>query len=101
MRKITIVGAGRVGESTAQIVAKEELCREVVLLDIEPGVPQGVALDIQQSASLLRFDTRVTGDTHPAAMRHTDLVIITAGWRSTWALSTALWIRFSSMRRRR
>jgi malate dehydrogenase len=79
MRKITIVGAGRVGESTAQIVAKEELCREVVLLDIEPGVPQGVALDIQQSASLLRFDTRVTGDTHPAAMRHSDLVIITAG----------------------
>jgi malate dehydrogenase len=79
MRKVTIVGAGRVGESTAQIVAKEELCREVVLLDIEPGVPQGVALDIQQSASLLRFDTRVTGDTDAAAMRDSDLVIITAG----------------------
>jgi malate dehydrogenase len=80
MRKITIAGAGRVGESTAQIVAKEELCREVLLLDIEPGVPQGVALDIQQSASLLRFDTRVTGDTDPAAMRGSDLVIITAGF---------------------
>ncbi len=80
MKKITIVGAGRVGESTAQIVAKEELCREVVLLDIEPGVPQGVALDIQQSASLLRFDTRVTGDTDPAAMSGSDMVIITAGF---------------------
>ncbi len=80
MRKISIVGAGRVGESTAQILAKEELCREVVLLDINEGVPQGVALDIQQSASLLRFDTRVTGDTDPAAMAGSDLVIITAGF---------------------
>lgn len=80
MRKITIVGAGRVGESTAQIVAEEELCREVLLLDIQPGVPQGVALDIQQSASLLRFDTRVTGDTDPAAMHGSDLVIVTAGF---------------------
>jgi len=80
MHKITIVGAGRVGESTAQIVAKEELCRELVLLDVESGVPQGVALDIQQSASLLRFDTRVSGDTDPASMRGSDLVIITAGF---------------------
>lgn len=80
MHKITIVGAGRVGESTAQIVAKEELCRELLLLDVEPGIPQGVALDIQQSASLLRFDTRVSGDTDPASMHGSDLVIITAGF---------------------
>jgi len=80
MRKIAIVGAGRVGESTAQIIAKEELCRELVLLDKDAGVPQGVALDIQESASLLRFDTRVTGYTDPAAMGDSDLVIITAGF---------------------
>ncbi|MGD2075302.1 MAG: malate dehydrogenase [Gammaproteobacteria bacterium] len=80
MNKITIVGAGRVGESTAQIIAKEELCREVVLLDVEDGVPQGVALDIQQSGALLRFDTRVRGDTDSAAMADSDLVIITAGF---------------------
>jgi len=80
MRKICIVGAGRVGESTAQILAKEELCREVVLLDIHDGIPQGVALDIQQSASLLRFDTRVTGDTDPAIMADSDLIVITAGF---------------------
>ncbi|HHO69070.1 MAG TPA: malate dehydrogenase [Gammaproteobacteria bacterium] len=79
MKKITIVGAGRVGESTAQILAKEELCRELVLLDIHDGVPQGVALDIQQSASLLRFDTKVRGDTDAAAMAGSDLVIVTAG----------------------
>lgn len=80
MKKITIIGAGRVGESTAQILAKEELCRELVLLDIEEGVPQGVALDIQQSASLLRFDTQVRGATEPAAIAGSDMVIVTAGF---------------------
>lgn len=80
MHKICIVGAGRVGESTAQILAKEELCREVALLDIHDGIPQGVALDIQQSASLLRFDTRVIGDTDPAIMADSDMIIITAGF---------------------
>jgi len=79
MQKITIVGVGRVGESTAQILAKEELSRELMLLDIHDGVPQGVALDIQESAALLRFDTRVNGDTDPAAMADSDMVIITAG----------------------
>lgn len=79
MKKITVVGAGRVGETTAQILAKEELCRELLLMDIQEGVPQGVALDIQESASLLRFDTRVRGDTDPAAMAGSDMVIVTAG----------------------
>ena len=80
MKKITIVGAGRVGESTAQIIANEELCREVVLLDIDESVTQGVALDIQQSASLLHFDTRVRGDSNPNAMTDSDLIIVTAGF---------------------
>jgi malate dehydrogenase len=80
MHKIAIIGAGRVGESTAQILAKEELCRELVLLDIHDGMPQGVALDIQESASLLRFDTRVTGATDPAAMADADIIIVTAGF---------------------
>jgi malate dehydrogenase len=80
MNKISIVGAGRVGESTAQILAKEELCRELVLLDIEDGVPQGVALDIKQSGSLLRFDTIVRGETDTEALADSDLVIITAGF---------------------
>jgi len=80
MKKIAIIGAGRVGESTAQILAKEELCRELVLLDIHEGVPQGVALDIQESASLLGFDTRVTGATDPAVLAGSDMVIVTAGF---------------------
>ena len=80
MKKISIIGAGRVGESTAQILAKEELCRELVLLDIHDGMPQGVALDIQESASLLGFDTRVTGATDAAALAGSDMVIVTAGF---------------------
>lgn len=80
MNKITIIGCGRVGESTAQILAKEELCREILLLDIHAGMPEGVALDIQESASLLRFDTKVTGTTESAAMAGSDLVIVTAGF---------------------
>jgi len=80
MNKITVIGCGRVGESTAQILAKEELCREILMLDIQEGVPEGVALDIQESASLLRFDTKVTGTTDSAAMAGSDLIIVTAGF---------------------
>ncbi|HOP18334.1 MAG TPA: NAD-binding protein, partial [Gammaproteobacteria bacterium] len=50
MQKVAIVGAGRVGETTAQILAEQETCREVVLIDIREDVPQGVALDIFQTA---------------------------------------------------
>ncbi len=50
MRRITIVGAGRVGETTAQILAEKDLCREIALLDVREDVPQGVALDICQTA---------------------------------------------------
>ncbi len=79
MRKITIVGAGRVGESTAQAVAHAELVHEVALIDIREGVAKGVALDIQESAKMFRFDTRVSGDHDNAIMRDSDLVVITAG----------------------
>ncbi len=79
MKKITIVGVGRVGESTAQILAQDELCQELVLLGRRDGVPQGVALDIHESSPLFRFDVKVTGATDPAAMAGSDLVIITAG----------------------
>ncbi len=79
MKKITIVGAGRVGESAAQILANEELAHEVVLIDIREGVARGTALDIQESATLFGFDTRVSGDEDPAAMAGSDIVIVTAG----------------------
>ena len=79
MNKITIIGAGRVGESAAHNLAKAELCREVVLIDIKEGVPQGAALDIQCSAPQFGFDTKLSGDNDLAAMAGSELVIITAG----------------------
>ena len=79
MQKVAIIGAGRVGETTAQILAEREACREVVLIDIREDVPQGVALDIFQTAPFFKFDTRVIGSNDPAAMQDADVVVITAG----------------------
>ena len=79
MQKVAIIGAGRVGETTAQILAEQEICREVVLIDIREDAPQGVALDIFQTAPFFEFDTRVTGSNDPAAMQDANLVVVTAG----------------------
>jgi malate dehydrogenase len=79
MKKITIIGAGRVGESTAQFLAKEDLAKEITLIDVREGTAVGAALDIQETAPLLGFDTRLSGSTDPAAMAGSDIVIITAG----------------------
>jgi len=79
MKKVAIVGAGRVGETTAQFLAEQEICQEVVLIDIREDAPQGVALDILQTSPFFRFDTRVAGSNDPAAMAGAELVVITAG----------------------
>jgi malate dehydrogenase len=79
MKKIAIVGAGRVGESTAHNLAKHELCREIVLIDIKEGVPQGTALDIQESGPIFDFDTKLQGSNDLAAMAGAALVVVTAG----------------------
>jgi len=75
MEKVVIMGVGRVGETTAQFLAEQELCREVVLIDIREDAPQGVALDILQTAPFFRFDTEVRGSNDPAAMAGADLVV--------------------------
>jgi malate dehydrogenase len=79
MNKITIVGAGRVGESTAQILAQRDMCHDLVLLDVRDGAAAGAALDIRQSAAAHRFDCRLSGGSDAALMADSDLVIITAG----------------------
>jgi len=79
MKKISIIGAGRVGESTAQFIAEKNLCRELMLIDIREGVPQGVALDIQETAPLLGFDTQVNGCHNAEGITNSDLIIVTAG----------------------
>jgi len=80
VNKISIVGgAGRVGETTAQILAEQELCREVALLDVNEGMSEGVALDIVQTSPFFKFDSRVIGSDDPSILAGSDLVVITAG----------------------
>ena len=78
MKKITIVGAGRVGESAAQILANAEMAHEVVLTDIREGVAEGVALDIQESAVLFGFDTRISGSDNAEIMSGSNIVVAQA-----------------------
>ena len=78
-RKITVVGAGHVGEVCAQRLAEKELCREVVLIDIVEGIPQGKGLDQWESAPVEGFDTMVTGSNDYGPAEGSDLFIVTAG----------------------
>ncbi len=79
LAKITVVGAGNVGATTAQRLAEKELARTVVLVDVIEGVPQGKGLDQWESAPIEGFDTRVVGanDYGPAA--GSEVVVVTAG----------------------
>ena len=79
MNKITVVGAGRVGESTAQFIASRDLSRELTLVDINEGAASGAALDIQEDAPLFSFDTRLQGGSDPELMTDADLIVVTAG----------------------
>jgi len=79
MKKVTIIGAGRVGETTAQILAEQETCEEIMLIDIREDAPQGVALDICQTAPFFEFDTTVNGSNDSADMADSDVIVITAG----------------------
>jgi len=77
--KITVVGAGYVGEHVAQGVAQAEI-GDVVLIDILEGVPQGKALDLFESSPVLGFDAMITGSTNDyEKTRDSDIVVITAG----------------------
>ncbi|MFQ5705862.1 MAG: malate dehydrogenase [bacterium] len=77
--KITIVGAGHVGATTAQRIAEKELAREIVLIDVIDGLPQGKALDMWESAPVQGFDTRVVGSNEYDTTADSDIVVITAG----------------------
>src|SRR6266508_211867 len=79
LTKITVVGAGNVGATTAQRLAEKQLARTVVLVDVIEGVPQGKGLDQYESAPIENFDTKIVGanDYGPAA--GSELVVVTAG----------------------
>ncbi|MDZ7364060.1 MAG: malate dehydrogenase [candidate division KSB1 bacterium] len=78
--KITVVGAGHVGATTALRLAEKRLANEVVLIDILEGIPSGKALDLWESAPVEGFDCKVIGSTNDYALtKNSDLVVITAG----------------------
>jgi malate dehydrogenase len=79
VNKITVVGAGNVGATTAQRVAEKELAGTVVLVDVVEGIPQGKGLDQWQSAPIEGFDSRIVGTNGYDETADSDIVIITAG----------------------
>lgn len=80
MSKVTVVGAGNVGATCANVLAVNEVANEVVLIDIKEGFAEGKAMDIMQTAQLMGFDTVVTGVTNDySKTAGSDVVIITSG----------------------
>ncbi len=79
VNKITVVGAGNVGATTAQRLAEKSLGRTIVMVDVVEGIPQGKGLDQWQSAPIEGFDSRVIGTNGYEATAGSDVVVITAG----------------------
>jgi len=79
VNKITVVGAGNVGATTAQRLAEKELAKHVVLVDIVEGIPQGKGLDQWESAPIEDFDSRVIGSNGYAEASGSELFVVTAG----------------------
>ncbi len=77
--KITVVGAGHVGATTAQGIARLHLAREVVMVDVAEGIPMGKGLDMYQSTPIEGFDTRIIGSNGYEETDGSQLVVITAG----------------------
>lgn len=78
--KITVVGAGAVGATCADNIARKELATELVLLDIKEGLAEGKSIDMMQTATLLEFDTRIIGSTNDyTKTANSDVVVITSG----------------------
>ena len=78
--KVTVVGAGAVGATCADNIARKELATELVLLDIKEGIAEGKAQDMMQTTALLGFDTRITGSTNDyTKTAGSDVVVITSG----------------------
>ncbi len=78
--KVTVVGAGAVGASCAEYIAIRNFAAEVVLLDIKEGFAEGKAMDLMQTASLLKFDTKITGVTNDYSQTaNSDVCVITSG----------------------
>ena len=80
MSKVTVVGAGNVGATTANVLVTSQIADEVVLIDIKEGVSEGKAMDIMQTANILHLQTRLAGVTNDYTMtNNSDVVVITSG----------------------
>ena len=79
MPRVTVVGAGKYGSTTVQRLAEKGICDEVVMTDIVEGLPQGLALDMNQSRPIEGFETRVVGTNGYEETAGSDVVVITAG----------------------
>jgi len=80
MNKISVIGAGNVGATVANVIAHKDLAREVVILDIKEGMAEGKALDIWQTSSINNFNTRVVGSTNDyLRTKGSGVVVITSG----------------------
>ncbi|MCF7804599.1 MAG: malate dehydrogenase [Candidatus Marinimicrobia bacterium] len=77
--KVSVIGAGHVGENTARRIAEKELANEVVLVDIVEGMPQGKSLDMWESAPVEGFDTMLTGSNGYEETAGSSVTVITAG----------------------
>jgi malate dehydrogenase len=79
-RRITIIGAGNVGATVAHEIARQDLAKEVVIVDVKEGTAEGKALDMWQTSSILNFDSRVVGVTNDyLRTRNSSVIVITAG----------------------
>src|ERR1700759_2993988 len=77
-RKVTVVGAGNVGATCAQVLATRDYA-DVVVVDIKEGLPQGKALDINQMGAVLGFEPRVVGTNGYDETAGSDVIVVTAG----------------------
>ncbi len=78
--KVTVVGAGNVGATVANVIAMKNFASEVVLLDIKEGIAEGKSMDMMQSAPMLGIDTTVTGVTNDyAATFGSKVIVVTSG----------------------
>jgi malate dehydrogenase len=79
LNKVAVIGAGHVGATAAQRVAEKSLAREVIMIDVVEGIPQGKALDQWQSGPIEGFDTRIIGSQGYEDARDAEVFIVTAG----------------------
>ena len=78
--KVTIVGAGNVGATAADVIASKEIAQDIVLLDIKEGFAEGKALDLMQTATTKGFNSVITGTTADYSLtKGSDVVVITSG----------------------